>query len=153
LPPDCYCGCLAAISARGRDHPNAHELHAIHSRKISLRFYDILWRERRNALKEGAGAMDEQAYQYWQRLHQRVVMGETLSAAEQAVYEAGCEQLDAEERLDGNLERLRALRAQIVAAEAEQQRLRAHEAELDARIAALEARLDTRTRQLLGIGN
>jgi hypothetical protein len=31
--------------------------------------------------------------------------------------------------------------------------LRAHEVELDARIAALEARLDTRTRQLLGIGN
>jgi len=97
--------------------------------------------------------MDEQVYQYWQGLHQRVVMGEALSAAEQAVYEAGCEELDAEERLDGNLERLRELRAQIVAAEAEQQRLREHEAELDARIAALEARLDTRTRQLLGIGN
>ena len=46
--------------------------------------------------------MDEQAYQYWQVLHRRVVMGETLSAAEQAVYEAGCEELDAEERLDGN---------------------------------------------------
>jgi hypothetical protein len=97
--------------------------------------------------------MDEQAYQYWQGLHQRVVIGETLSATEQAVYEAGCEELDASERLDGSLERLRALRAQIVAAEAEQQRLRAHEVELDARIAALEARLDTRTRQLLGIGN
>jgi len=97
--------------------------------------------------------MDEQAYQYWQGLHQRVVMGETLSPAEQAVYEAGCEELDAEEWLDGNLERLRELRAQITAAEAEQQRLRAHGAELDARIAALEARLDTRTRQLLGIGN
>ena len=97
--------------------------------------------------------MDEQAYQYWQGLHQRVVMGETLNAAEQAVYEAGCEELDAEERLDGNLERLRELRAQIAAAEAEQQRLRAHGAELDARIIALEARLDTRTRQLLGIGN
>src|SRR5262245_1542096 len=97
--------------------------------------------------------MDEQAYQYWQGLHQRMVMGETLNAAEQAVYEAGCEELDAEERLDGNLERLRELRAQIAAAEAEQQRLRAHGAELDARITALEARLDTRTRQLLGIGN
>ena len=97
--------------------------------------------------------MDEQAYQYWRALHQRVVMGETLSAAEQAMYEVGCEELDAEERLDGNLERLRELRAQIVAAEAEQQRLRAQGAELDARIAALEARLDARTRQLLGIGN
>ena len=56
--------------------------------------------------------------------------------------------------LDGSyLERLRELRAQIAAAELEQQRLREREAELDARIVALEARLDTRTRQLLGIGN
>ena len=50
-------------------------------------------------------------------------------------------------------QRLRELRAQITAAETEQQRLRVQEAELDARIAALEARLDTWTRQLLGIGN
>jgi hypothetical protein len=103
--------------------------------------------------REGARAMDERAYQYWQVLHQRVTMGETLSLAEQAAYEAGCQELDAEERLDGNLERLRALRAQIATAETAQQRLRAQEAELDARIVALEARLDTRTRQLLGIGN
>jgi cell division protein FtsB len=59
--------------------------------------------------------------------------------------------MDAEERLDGNLERLRELRAQIAAAETDQQRLQAREVELDARIAALEARLDARTRQLLGI--
>ena len=78
--------------------------------------------------------MDEQAYQYWQVLHQRVALGGTLSAAEQAAYEAGCQELDAEERLDGNLERLRELRAQIAAAETEQQRLREREAELDARI-------------------
>jgi len=97
--------------------------------------------------------MDEQAYQYWQVLHQRVALGGTLSAAEQTAYEAGCQELDAEERLDGNLERLRELRAQIAAAETEQQRLREREAELDARIVALESRLDIRTRQLLGIGN
>ena len=97
--------------------------------------------------------MDEQAYQYWQLLHQRVAMGETLNAAEQAVYETGCQELDAEERLDGNLERLRELRAQIAAAETEQQRLQEREAELDTRIIALEARLDTRTRQLLGISD
>ena len=97
--------------------------------------------------------MDEQAYQYWQVLHQQVALGGTLSAAEQAAYEAGCQELDAAERLDGNLERLRELRAQIAAAETEQQRLREREAELDARIVALESRLDMRTRQLLGIGN
>ena len=97
--------------------------------------------------------MDDQAYQDWQVLHRRMMQGEMLNAAEQAVYEAGCQALDAEERLDGNLERLRELRAQIAAAELEQQRLREREAELDARIVALEARLDTRTRQLLGIGD
>lgn len=97
--------------------------------------------------------MEEQAYQYWQVLHRRMMSGEMLSAAEQAVYEAGCQELDAAERLDGNLERLRELRAPIVAAEMEQQRLREQEAALDARIVALEACLDTRTRQLLGIGN
>ena len=97
--------------------------------------------------------MDEQAYQYWQILHRRVALGKTLTTAEQAVYESGCQEMDAEERLDGNLERLRELRAQIAAAETEQQRLQAREAELDARIAALEARLDARTRQLLGISS
>ena len=97
--------------------------------------------------------MDEQTYKRWQDLHRRVVSGETLRAEEQAAYEAGCCELDAEERLDGNLERLRQLRARIKEAEAEQQRLRAREKETDARIAELEARLDARTRQLLGIGN
>jgi hypothetical protein len=97
--------------------------------------------------------MDEQAYQYWQVLHRRMMSGEMLNAAEQAAYEAGCQDLDAAERLDSNLERWRELRAPIVAAEAEQQRLRAHEAALDARIVALESCLDTRTRQLLGIEN
>ena len=102
---------------------------------------------------KGVQEMDEQAYQHWQELHRRVVTGETLSTIEQATYEAGCRELDDEERLDGNLERLRELRAKIAEAEAEQQRLREREAELDARIAALEARLDKRTRQLIGIGN
>jgi hypothetical protein len=49
--------------------------------------------------------MDEQAYQHWQVLHRRVIMGEALSGAEQAAYEAGCQELDAEERLDGGLQR------------------------------------------------
>lgn len=97
--------------------------------------------------------MDEQAYQHWQVLHRRVASGETLTTAEQAVYESGCQAMDAEERVDGNLERLRELRAQIAAAEMEQQHLKAREAELDARIVAREARLDTRTRQLLSISN
>ncbi len=97
--------------------------------------------------------MDEQTYMSWQVLHRRVSNGEQLCVAEQSAYEAGCQELDAEERFDGTLERLRELRAHIAAAEIEQQHLRAHEADLDARILALEARLDTRTRQLLGISH
>ena len=97
--------------------------------------------------------MDEQTYQRWQDLHQRVATGETLSAAEQRAYDAGCQALDTGEDLDGNLDYLRALRTQITAAETERQRLRAQEADLDARIRALEAHLDPRTRHLLGIGS
>jgi len=97
--------------------------------------------------------MDEQALQHWQALHRRVVMGEKLSAAERIVYEAGCRELAAAEQLDGNLEQLRELRARIAKAEVEQKRLRKRQVEFDARIAELEARLDQRTRQLLGIGS
>ena len=46
-----------------------------------------------------------------------MALGEPLNPAEQAVYQSGCQELEAEERLDGNLERLRKLRAQIAAAE------------------------------------
>jgi hypothetical protein len=95
--------------------------------------------------------MNEQVFQNWQTLHRRSVMGETLSATERAAYETGCRELDAEEKLDGNLEQLRTLRKKIAEADAEQQKLRQREAELDARIAALEARLDPQTRQQLGI--
>ena len=95
--------------------------------------------------------MNEATYDYWQGLHRRVVSGQPLSEADQQVYEAGCQELDGEERLDGNLERLRALRAQIIQAKVEQQRLQAQEQEIDARIAAIESRLDQRTRELLGI--
>ncbi len=97
--------------------------------------------------------MDAQTYQHWQALHRRVVTGEVLNATEQAAYEAGCRELDTEERLDGNLSQLRQVRARIAEAETDQQRLRERETELDARIAALEARLDERTRELLGITN
>jgi chromosome segregation ATPase len=103
--------------------------------------------------EKGASAMDPEIYRQWQELHRRMVLGKTLNASEQEAYEAGCRELDAAEELDGSLDQIRKLREQIFSADAAQQRLREQEAELDARIAALEARLDTRTRQLLGIGN
>src|ERR1051326_7189681 len=79
--------------------------------------------------------MDEQALHNWQILHRRHVMGEILNAEEQTIYEAGCRELDATERLNGKLERIRELRAAIAAAEQEQHHLRKREKELDARIA------------------
>ena len=80
-------------------------------------------------------------------------MGEILNAAEQNAYDAGCHELDATEQLDGNLERIRELRAAIAFTETEPQRLKEKETELDVRIVALEKRLDDKTRQLLGIGS
>ncbi len=64
----------------------------------------------------------------WQNLHRRAVMGETLNAVERQAYEARLEELDAQEKLDGDLALLRTLRVEIVNAEREQQRLREFEA-------------------------
>lgn len=97
--------------------------------------------------------MDKQTYSRWELLHQRTVLGEKLNEIEQIQYAAGCQELDAEEQLDGDLPRLREMRARIIEAEAEQRRLRESEKELVAQIAALEDRLDMRTRRLLGVGN
>jgi uncharacterized protein involved in exopolysaccharide biosynthesis len=97
--------------------------------------------------------MDQQAYEHWQNLHRRFVTGETLDAAEQVEYQAACQDMDATEILVGNLKMLQELRNKIMEAETEAQRFRQQEDELDSRIATLEARLDTRTRQFLGIGN
>lgn len=96
--------------------------------------------------------MDNDKLRAWQILHRRAVLGEPLSLEEQTDYQAGCDELDAEEKLDGDLTRLRDLRTRIAASNAEQARMRERQAELDARIAELEGRLDARTRELLGIG-
>ncbi|HLJ53641.1 MAG TPA: hypothetical protein VKT77_01305 [Chthonomonadaceae bacterium] len=93
-----------------------------------------------------------QDYAAWTELHRRVVLGEDLSASERQAYEAGCRELDGEEVLDGSVARMRELREQIRAALRDQRMMQEKESELDVRIAELEARLDTRTRQLLGIG-
>jgi len=97
--------------------------------------------------------MDETKQARWQTLHRQAVTGEPLTEAEQTEYEEACREMDAEEILDGDLPRLRELRKEIADADAEKRRMEIREAELDAKIAALEARLDSRTRQLLGIGS
>lgn len=86
-------------------------------------------------------------------LHLRVAKGEALNAEEQARYEAGLQQMHAEEKLDGSVEELRAARQRVVERKAEYARLRAEYEALEAETAAREAQLSEPTRQLLGIGN
>ena len=97
--------------------------------------------------------MNEQTYSQWQILHSRTAAGEPLNAAEQAEYEAGCQEIDNTVSYDNDLQRLRDLRDQVLEARAVGQQLRESEIQADAKIAELESRLDLRTRQLLGIEN
>ena len=99
--------------------------------------------------------MDEETHKRWWPLHRRAALGETLNAEEQAFYQAGVCQLDAEEEqaLSGSVERLRQARRQVQESREEYRRLQAQLEEMEAQIAVLEARLDEPTKQLLGVGN
>ena len=92
--------------------------------------------------------MDEATYNQWWPLHYRAAMGEPLTAEEQAVYEAGTRQLDAEEEqiLSRGAERQRQQQQeQWQAMQAEREKLLAQVNELKARTAELEAGLDAPT--------
>ena len=97
--------------------------------------------------------MSEQTYQNWQRLHRKTVHGEALTEFEIELYDAGRNQLDADERFDADIERLQELREKRVQADLERRTLRERQSELDSHISELESRMDARTRQLLGIRN
>ena len=97
--------------------------------------------------------MDEQPLARWGTLHQRRVTGETLDATERSEYELGCQELDAEEKLNGDLPRLWELHARIDAVMQTQQRLQEQEDALTSRIAALEDRLEEWARQRQRVGN
>lgn len=78
--------------------------------------------------------------QGWQ-LHIRAASGESLSTGEQAVYEAGLAELDAEDQLlweDANLDLLRRLKAEVERLEAAHGQLQANSQRLDRRIWTLE---------------
>jgi hypothetical protein len=102
--------------------------------------------------ENGVALMDEDEYKAWWNLHIRVARGETLTQAEQQVYEAGVQSLDREERISGDLTRLKALRARVSELEAENGRLREQRRLLDEQIAAIESHLSAETQQELGIG-
>ncbi len=85
--------------------------------------------------------MDQAIYQQWWQLHIRAARGESLSAGEQAIYEAGMAELDAEERLlweDANLDLLRRLKAEVERLEAAHAQFQARSQRLDRRIWMLE---------------
>ncbi|MCW3053437.1 MAG: hypothetical protein JWN14_2607 [Chthonomonadales bacterium] len=95
--------------------------------------------------------MNETAYRAWQVLHDRWAKDETLTPEEQAAYEAGCAELDAEEILPGSLSNLRAIHAKAKELDAQIARAQSESAALRAQIAKTEARLSEPTRRRLGI--
>lgn len=85
--------------------------------------------------------MDQATYQQWWQLHIRAARGESLSAGEQAIYEAGLAELDAEEKLlreNANLDLLRRLKAEVERLEATHTQLQTRSQRLDRRIWMLE---------------
>ncbi|HLK61738.1 MAG TPA: hypothetical protein VKU00_34650 [Chthonomonadaceae bacterium] len=96
--------------------------------------------------------MEAHTYQIWSQLHLRVARGETLTAEEKAIYDIGIKELDREEKIEGDMARLRQLKANLAQLEAENTHLREERQQLDAQIAAVEAHLSQETRQELGIG-
>jgi len=97
--------------------------------------------------------MNEATYQKWQVLHDRWARNETLTPEEQAIYEAGCAELDAGETFPGQLDELRAVHAKADALEAQLVRAQTEYETLRAEIAKAEARLSEPTRRRLGLVN
>lgn len=95
--------------------------------------------------------MDKALGQGWWDLHLRVVRGESLSAEEQEVYQSGLTQHHSDEKLDGELKRISQVRARVMALDREHAALQADHARLDEEIAALEAALGEREREMLGV--
>ncbi len=98
--------------------------------------------------------MDEATHKQWWPLHLRAALGETLSAEEQAVYDAGSKQLDEgeEQSLHGSVEALARSRQQNMELKAEYNRMHQEIQELEQQIALYEERLHTPAKQLLGVG-
>jgi predicted RNase H-like nuclease (RuvC/YqgF family) len=103
----------------------------------------------RSLSEKGIKTMDETTYHTWWALHLRTARGEHLNSEEQTTYEAGLRQLQQEETSNQDIVLLQQTRTTVAALEAEQAHLQARHEQLNAEIAALEAALSERTRQLL----
>ena len=85
--------------------------------------------------------MDQTTYMRWWQLHLRVARGDELDAAERATYEAGLIELDTEEKTqwtDGDLIRLRRLKAEVESLQSTRVQLQAKSRRLDRQIRTLE---------------
>ena len=85
--------------------------------------------------------MNKKRYERWWQLHVRVARGESLSAAEQVLYDAGLADLDAEDKAqweDANLALLRRLKEEIERLESTHAQLQARSHRLDRQIWTLE---------------
>ncbi len=94
--------------------------------------------------------MDPMAYQQWWQLHLRVARGELLRPEEQPAYEAGRLELEQSEQM-AELAEAKQARDELLALDAERDRLEQRRKQLDAEIATLESRLNDPARHFLGV--
>jgi hypothetical protein len=94
--------------------------------------------------------VDQAAFQRWWEMHLRLARGHVLNAEERALYEAGRQELERDERLQ-ELQTTKQARERLQALEAERSQLERRRLQLESEIAALEKKLDEGTRQLLGV--
>lgn len=98
--------------------------------------------------------MDSETMKRWRAYHLRVACGENLNAEEDTFYQAGLRDLEREDTIiPANVVRLQQTRHALDAAEAEHQQLVTRREQLEREIAALEAALRARSRELLGTGD
>ena len=97
--------------------------------------------------------VDDTTDRAWWQLHVRAARGEHLAPEEQTSYEEGLRHLEAAETLDGGIDELRRVRAAVLAAEADRDRLQQRRTQLEREIALLESALSERTRHLLEAGD
>ncbi|HVK06715.1 MAG TPA: hypothetical protein VM490_24835 [Armatimonadaceae bacterium] len=90
--------------------------------------------------------LDSTEYRDWATLHRRVAAGESLTAEEQARYDAVINRMDADEGQQFATAASRT-RAHVEALEAENQRLRAQYEDLYRQVTALEERFEQRGKE------
>ena len=96
--------------------------------------------------------MNEATHRQWWPLHIKYAKGEALTPEEQAAYEAGRDQLYANENLNGDVEDLKQLRAHILEMEAQLAQMMEQYRALKARAESLEDRLSEPVKNYLGVG-